>query len=81
MFNPEREWILMEQHRHEQTNQAWEYRLGQEANRDHVSLSSRLLMSISRSLMNIGAVLSTYLGTSTEKPHEYISNPQDPVYN
>ena len=81
MFNFERNWILMEHHRHEQIRQAWSYRLCQEAERDQVTFTSRLLVEIGRLFMTIGSGLLAHFQKLAEKPHDYISTPQDPVYN
>ncbi len=81
MFNPEREWCLMEQNRRVLTRQAWRARLAHEATRDRVSRMSRILLAFSTLLTDIATQVRARFGNCAEQPHEYITDPNDRVYS
>jgi len=80
MFNVEREWRLMEQHKHFLVQEACSQRLQREAVRDRIPFITRVILATSALLIASGKRLKARCCSSPEKPHEYIASPQDRIY-
>jgi hypothetical protein len=80
MFNTESVWVLMAQHRRLLVQQACSWRLQREANRDHVWFVSRMLGSVGALLIDLGTTLKERCWKLPERPHEFVTPPQDRVY-
>lgn len=80
MFNAESEWVLTLQRKRKLVQEACSQRLQQESSRDRISFITRMLISVGALLINLGTNLKTRGWKMPEKPHEFVTPPQDRVY-